>query len=169
MIISIFMQDLPLYKEYCDIARKRKNRYNKFDDDLKIQLQPLIINRRISNSMNKIIDLLGSTIWYPELENRDYIIFDELSNDCIRKILAQTFILKFTSEDTHLDICGESINGVTFKAIYFIPEKIRKLDFFSDNPIKEELPPLPINGTIIDLFPRMVLMKVRLPRGFFHY
>jgi hypothetical protein len=167
-LITNMADDSSLYNDYYRILKEYKIRYDELDDDLKSQLDSLMGNDFFS-ILNKVVSLFASSVKYPEMsEDVIYITFDKLSNNCIKKILSQTFNLTFkTDDEKRLIIHGENNDGVIFAAYYFQPQKTQRLDFHSKNSTKKQNLHLPIHETLINLFPKMSQMEMELPMGYF--
>uniref|UniRef100_A0A6C0C978 Uncharacterized protein n=1 Tax=viral metagenome TaxID=1070528 RepID=A0A6C0C978_9ZZZZ len=148
-----------LHDEFAEILSSCKKRYDNLDEDLKIQLEPLM-HDSTHVPMSGIIDLFQSNVIHPKLsENENFIAFDKLPNNCIRKILSQRFDLAFTRKEDKLIMRGRS-NDITIKAYYYNSQTLlAKL-------INEPEVPLPTNGTLIELIPKIGQLCIKLPLGY---
>ena len=150
-----------LYDEYCDILKETKDRIAGFDDELKTKLSSL--------PKEKMMDLFQSRVYYPELTELNFITFIELSNECMKKILDQKFILTFTCNDSRYKLYGKSIEDVEINSIY--RKTNNEFDDFlailNDKPVIKKEEVLPNEDSLINLFPKMDMLKIKLPVGFF--
>jgi len=164
------LESSPLFEEFAETSNDFLNRKHHLDEDLKTRLQPLDGQRIIES---KLLDLFMSWVYYPELSKEfNFITFDKLSNDCMKKLLDETFVLTFTGEDRPLELYGKSENNVEITGRYFRQHK-SKLDILLGSMSSNEPPkpgvesPLPEKDTLVNLVLRTTQIKITLPPGYF--
>ncbi len=111
-----------LYGEFKEIQVEFLDRKSKLDADLLSTLKPLDNEQGLESKMH---DLFTSRIYYPELSKEfNFISFDKLSNDTMKKILNEDFLVSFVEKDGRMKVYGKSKNNVEFEGFYSKPNRI---------------------------------------------
>jgi hypothetical protein len=90
-------------------------------------------------------------------------MFSELSNDCMKKVLDERFMLTFSpDEDNRLKLSGKSEAHVEIEGIYIKPHEI--LSKFRKDSVKHSLPE---TGRIMELISRTAMLEIKLPVSYY--
>lgn len=156
--------------EFNEISREFNERKERLDENLKIKFRPIDGGFLVES---KLVDLFMSRVYYPELVDYNYIMFSELSNECMKRILEESFTLTFSrDENNDMKVYGKSETDVELTGMYFKPHngKLNELlnkfrsEVGSEEGREQSLPKI---NTLIELVPRTALIEIKLPAGYF--